>query len=118
MTKPRGNLPWARLQSSSVIVHRRPCSRNVALKHTFALRFLPRQLARTAHGFGLFARALDRRLLEMLPKLRFTEHAFALHLLLERPKRLIDIVVANLYLHWFSPPFLSVSFEIPQERAI
>ena len=54
----------------------------------------------------------------MLPKLHFAEHAFALHLLLERPERLIDIVVANLYLHWFSPPFLSVSFEIPQERAI
>ncbi len=35
----------------------------------------------------------------MLPKLHFTKNAFALHLLLQRPKRLIDIIVANHYLH-------------------
>jgi len=35
----------------------------------------------------------------MLPQLHFAENAFTLHLLLQRPKRLIDIVVTNQYLH-------------------
>jgi len=35
----------------------------------------------------------------MLPQLHFTEDAFTLHLFLERLERLIDIVVANQYLH-------------------
>jgi len=35
----------------------------------------------------------------MLPKLHLTKNAFALHLLLQRPKRLINIVVTNQYLH-------------------
>ena len=35
----------------------------------------------------------------MLPKLHLTKNALALHLLLKRPKRLINIVVTNQYLH-------------------
>ena len=66
---------------------------------TFALRLLARQLARTADCLGFLPRTLHRRLFIMLPELHFAEDAFALHLLLQRPKRLIDIVVANQYLH-------------------
>jgi len=54
----------------------------------------------------------------MLPKLHLAEHTFALKLLLQSPERLVDIVVAYLYLHWFSPPFRRLSFEISQEAAI
>ena len=75
------------------------------LEKTFALRFFARQLAGTANGLGLFAGTLLRRFLEMLPKLHFTEHAFALQLLFQGTKRLIDIVVANTDLHVVSPPF-------------
>lgn len=35
----------------------------------------------------------------MLPQLHFPKNAFALKLFLQCPERLIDIVVANLYLH-------------------
>ncbi len=35
----------------------------------------------------------------MLPEFHFPEHAFALKLLLQGTESLIDVVVANLYLH-------------------
>lgn len=54
----------------------------------------------------------------MLPEFHLTEDTFTLKLLLKRAERLIDVVIANLYLHWFSPPFLCVCFEISQERAM
>lgn len=41
----------------------------------------------------------------MLPKLHFTENALTLELLFQSAERLIDIIVANLYLHVVSPPF-------------
>jgi hypothetical protein len=41
----------------------------------------------------------------MLLELHFAEHALALEFLLERAKRLVDIVVANADLHVVSPPF-------------
>src|SRR5690606_11583826 len=65
----------------------------------FALGALARQLACAAHRFGLFACALLGRLLVMSAHLHLAENAFALHLLLQRAKRLVDIVVADEYLH-------------------
>jgi hypothetical protein len=65
----------------------------------FALRALTSQFAGTAHGLGLFARALFGRLLIMSAHLHFAENTFALHLLFESTKRLINIVVADEYLH-------------------
>jgi hypothetical protein len=65
----------------------------------FALRPLAGQLAGAAHGFRLFACTLLGRLLIMSAHLHFAENTFALHLLLESTKRLINIVVADEYLH-------------------
>ena len=84
----------------------------VGSEKPFTLRFLARELASTPDGLSLFTGLLDGGLLEMLPKLHFTENAFPLELLLESPQRLIDIVVTNGYLHGFSPPFCCRSFDI------
>jgi len=70
-----------------------------ASEHPLALRLLARELACPANRLGLFAGPLHRRLFVMLPEFHLAEHAFALKLLLERAERLIDIVVADLYLH-------------------
>ena len=66
---------------------------------TFALRLLTRQFARPADCFCLFASLLFRRFFIGLPEFHFPENAFPLHLLLQRPKRLVDIVITNQYLH-------------------
>ena len=73
----------------------------------FALRLLAREFARTADRFGLLARFLDGRFLEMLLELHFAEHAFALELFLEGPEGLFDVIVANTYLHVVVTTFLS-----------
>jgi hypothetical protein len=62
----------------------------------FTLGLLARQLAGPTHGLGLLADALLGWLLVVLPLLHLPEDALALHLLLEHPKGLIDVVVANL----------------------
>ncbi len=90
----------------------------MSLKKTFTLKFFTRELARTAYRFRFLTSFLHGGFFEMLPKLHFTKHTFALQFLLQRPKRLIDIVVANLYLHWLSPPFGLRVLEISQGRAI
>src|SRR6185437_8360740 len=66
-----------------------------ARQQAFALQALALELAIAADGFGAFARALLARLLVMAPKLHLAENAFALHLLLQRLQRLVDVVVAN-----------------------
>jgi len=68
-------------------------------QQTFALETLARQLAGAAHGFGLFTGALFGGLLVVSAHLHFTEDAFALHFLLERAESLVNIVIANEYLH-------------------
>ena len=68
-------------------------------KHAFALQFLASELPRTADSFGFFARPFNGRLFIMLAEFHFTENPLALHFLLQRPKRLIDIVVTNQNLH-------------------
>ena len=64
-------------------------------QQAFALHPLAGQLARAAHSFGLLTGALFRRLLVMHVTRHLPEGAFALHLLLQRFQRLVDIVVAN-----------------------
>lgn len=45
----------------------------------------------------------------MLPKLHLTKHTFTLKLLLQSPKRLVDVVITNRYLHVVVTTFLSLS---------
>jgi hypothetical protein len=73
--------------------------RQSAGQKAFALRTLASQLADAADGFGLFARTLLGRLFVEVTHLHFAENAFALHLLLESAERLVDIVIADKYLH-------------------
>ena len=61
----------------------------------FALGALTGELAGAANGLGLLAGALLRRLFVVHVPLHFAERAFALHLLLQRFQRLVDVVVAN-----------------------
>jgi hypothetical protein len=85
---------------------------------TFALRLFPGELARASDGLALLAILALGRLLIGLSALHFTKNALALHLLLEDPKCLIDIVVANKYLQMFSnlAEFVSVIIQTKLER--
>ena len=65
----------------------------------FTLGALAGQFARTAHGFSLLTRLALGRLLEMVAALHLAEKPFALHLLLQRLQRLIDVVIADHDLH-------------------
>jgi hypothetical protein len=76
------------------------------LEHTLALGFLASQFTGPTDRLGFFTRFFLGRFLEMLLELHFAEHAFALQLFLEGTKRLIDIVVANRYLHVVFTTFL------------
>ncbi len=67
----------------------------MALDEAFALHLLALKLPRTADGLGLLAGAPFGRLLVEFPAFHFTESPFALHLLLQRSKGLLDIVVAH-----------------------
>lgn len=66
-----------------------------AADDAFALCPLARQLAGAPDGFSLFPRLALGGLLEMVATLHFTEETFTLHLLLQRAKGLLDIVVAD-----------------------
>ena len=61
----------------------------------FALQLLADQLTGPADGFSLLAGLLFGGFFVKLAPLHFTERAFALHLLLERAERLLDIIVAD-----------------------
>lgn len=65
----------------------------------FTLGALARELAGAADRLGLFAGALLGGLLIEVPELHFAEHAFALKFLLQGLHRLVDVVIANEYLH-------------------
>src|SRR5690606_13652162 len=64
-------------------------------QQAFALSALARQFPRPADGFGLLARLAFGGLLEMVAAFHLPEEALALHLLLERLQRLVDVVVAD-----------------------
>src|ERR1700685_2397537 len=68
-------------------------------QQAFALQLLAGELARTAHGFGLFTGLLLGGLFIMTAELHLAENTLALHLLLQRLEGLIDIVIANENLH-------------------
>src|SRR6516162_9061844 len=78
---------------------RRPTGRGLALfrhgEQAFALRLFPRSLARAADGFRFLAGLALGRFFVRLAALHLTKNALALHLLLEHPESLFDIVVAN-----------------------
>lgn len=65
----------------------------------FALGALAGELAGAADRLGLFAGALLGGLLVEVAQLHFAEHAFALKLLLQGFHGLVDVVIANEYLH-------------------
>jgi hypothetical protein len=73
----------------------------------FALGAFAGQFACTAHSLGLPTRLGFGRLLESRAGLHFPEDAFALHLLLERLQRLIDVVIADHDLNYLK---LSIGF--------
>jgi hypothetical protein len=69
---------------------------------TLTLRLFAGELAGAADGLGLLARFADGGFFVSLPQLHLAEDAFALQLLLEDPKGLVDIVVADEDLHALS----------------
>ena len=83
----------------------------------FAFQPLALHLAGAAHGFGRLAGALFARLLKMPAQLHFPKNAFALHLLLERLERLINIVVANENLHLAAFSFAALPHARPIRNA-
>src|SRR5438128_12017279 len=68
-------------------------------QQAFALQLLAGQLARAAHGFGLFTGLLLGGLFVVPAELHLAENPLALHLLLQRLEGLIDIVIADENLH-------------------
>src|SRR5215472_490921 len=77
---------------------------------SFTNSLLTGKLAEAAHRLGLFPRRLLRWLLVEAPPLHFPEHAFPLHLLLQDAKSLIDVVIADEYLHWVGSGCSSSAF--------
>jgi hypothetical protein len=72
----------------------------------FALRTLALKLAHTAHGFGIFASTLFRRLLKVVAAFHFAEGTFALHLFFQCFQRLIDVIVTHKDLSQGSPQYI------------
>ena len=70
-----------------------------AADETLALGAFARQLTGAANCFCLFPCTLFRWLLIIVAQLHLSEDAFTLHLLLQRLESLINIVIANNYLH-------------------
>src|SRR5262245_11301284 len=62
------------------------------------LRLLARELSCPADCLAFFPRRFLRRLFVEPPALHLAEDALPLHLLFQRPERLVDIVVADEYL--------------------
>ena len=83
---------------------------------TFALRLLARELSLSSDSLRLFSiRSLGRLLVEA-PPFHLPEDAFALHLLLQGSKRLIDVVVADENLQGMFLSFADVTAaEVAQE---
>src|SRR5215213_7240896 len=68
-------------------------------QQALALQLLAGQLARAAHGLGLFTGLLFGGLFVVPAKLHLAENTLALHLLLQRLEGLVDIVIADENLH-------------------
>jgi hypothetical protein len=68
-------------------------------QQTLALQLFAGELAGAADGFRLFPDSPLGGFFVMAAEFHFAEYAFALHLLLQRPEGLVDIVVADENLH-------------------
>jgi hypothetical protein len=75
-------------------------------QQAFALSLLACSLAGTANGFCFFTDTALGWLFKSLARLHFTEETFPLHLLLQDPKGLFNIVITNENLQSFSLPML------------
>ena len=101
----RRHAPGFRLAASGLSVCDRtgypPVRRRAKIPGLVALAVHPlaQKLAVPANGLGLFTGLALGRLLVGTAQLHFPEHAFALHLLLERFQRLIDVVIAYDYVN-------------------
>src|SRR6516162_10209517 len=84
----------------------------------FALSLFPGSLARTSDGFRLLAGLALGRFFIRLAALHLTKNALALHLLLERPESLIDIVVANEYPQNVSNPLTALDAPSAVDEAV
>jgi hypothetical protein len=80
-------------------------------QQAFALQLFAREFTGTTDSFRFLSDSLLGRLFVVAAELHFAEHALSLHLLLEHPERLIDIVVTDEDLHatfpsieWFNRP--------------
>lgn len=71
-----------------------------AAHQTFALGLLTRQLAGATNRLGLLPGPLLRGFLEEIAHLHFAKDSLTLHFLLEGAESLVDVVVADRYLHW------------------
>jgi hypothetical protein len=78
-------------------------------QQAFALSLLACSLAGTANGFCFFTDTALGWLFKSLARLHFTEETFPLHLLLQDPKGLFNIVITNENLQSFSLPMLASS---------
>src|ERR1700760_3484570 len=86
-------------------------------QQAFTLQLLAGQLARAAHGFGLFAGLLLGGLFVMTAELHLAEDTLALHLLLQRLEGLVDIVIADENLHAASSFSESIGILVKQKAA-
>jgi hypothetical protein len=68
-------------------------------QQTLALQLFASELAGATDGFRLLPDSPLRGFLVMLAELHLAEDAFALHLLLQHPEGLVDIVVTDENLH-------------------
>jgi hypothetical protein len=91
-----------------VMINNLPFGSGLHRNQTFTLSTLAGQFARASDSFGLFTGAFFRWLFIMAAKFHFTENAFALHLFLQRFQRLINVIVANYYLHKYRPVLVTV----------
>jgi hypothetical protein len=68
-------------------------------QQTLALQLFARQLTGTANGLTLLADFPLRGLFVVAAEFHLAENTFALHLLLQHPEGLVDIVVTDKNLH-------------------
>lgn len=68
-------------------------------KQTLPLHLLARIFSLTSNSLRLFAGTLHRRLFKSFTHPHFAEIAFSLKFLLQYPKRLINVIFSDEYLH-------------------
>ena len=84
-------------------------------EEVLALRSFACEFSCATKCLGSLARALFGRLFVVLPEFHFAKNALALQFLLQRAECLINVVVANLYLHRCRHPLLAGLYGDPEE---